>query len=397
MSLNSTPSSDRIHIGFFGQRNAGKSSLVNAITDQELSVVSDTLGTTTDPVQKAMELLPLGPVLIIDTPGYDDMGELGEKRVKKTKQVLNRTDVAVLVVDATQGLTEDDNELLNIIKSREIPYIIAYNKSDEISSKSELKSNEIYVSAKTKENIHEIKELIGSLNGVENEKQLLGDLINKNDFVILVTPIDGSAPKGRMILPQQQAIRNVIDNNAVAIDVKETELEELLKNLGKKPSLVVTDSQAFGIVKKIVPEDIPLTSFSILMSRYKGYLTEAVKGVNALSRLQDGDTILMAEGCTHHRQCEDIGTYKLPKLIREYTGKELNFKTCSGTEFPEDFEGISLVINCGSCMLNEREVKYRMKTAVDAGVPFTNYGTVIAEINGILERSTCMLPEIKEL
>lgn len=394
MGLNDTPSGERLHIGFFGVRNAGKSSLVNAVTNQELSVVSDIKGTTTDPVYKSMELLPLGPVMIIDTPGFDDCGQLGELRIKKTKEILNRTDIAVLVTDASAGLTGTDRELISLFAAREIPYIIVYNKSD-IAPKSDLKSNEISVSALDKTNINQLKELIGTLVKTESEKlKIVGDLIQPNDFVILVVPIDSAAPKGRLILPQQQTIRDILEAGAVPVVTRETELAETLRNTGKKPAMVITDSQAFGMVSKIVPEDIPLTSFSILMARYKGFLRDAVKGAAAIGNLRDGDKVLISEGCTHHRQCEDIGTVKLPKWLAEYTGAELQLEFTSGREFPEDLSGFSLVIHCGGCMLNEKEMKFRRKAAAAQNIPFTNYGTAIAFMKGILKRSTAIFPAI---
>ena len=394
MGLNDTPSGERLHIGFFGVRNAGKSSLVNAVTNQELSVVSDIKGTTTDPVYKSMELLPLGPVMIIDTPGFDDCGQLGELRIKKTKEILNRTDIAVLVTDASAGLTGTDRELIRLFAAREIPYIIVYNKSD-IAPKSDLKSNEISVSALDKTNINQLKELIGTLVKTESEKlKIVGDLIQPNDFVILVVPIDSAAPKGRLILPQQQTIRDILEASAVPIVTRETELAETLRNTGKKPAMVITDSQAFGMVSKIVPEDIPLTSFSILMARYKGFLRDAVKGAAAIGKLRDGDKVLISEGCTHHRQCEDIGTVKLPKWLAEYTGAELELEFTSGREFPEDLSGFSLVIHCGGCMLNEKEMKFRRKAAAAQNIPFTNYGTAIAFMKGILKRSIAIFPAI---
>lgn len=392
MGLNSTPSGERIHIGFFGRRNAGKSSVVNAVTGQDLAVVSDTLGTTTDPVYKAMELLPLGPVMIIDTPGFDDEGSLGELRIKKTKQVLNKTDVAVLIVDAQQGLSDTDRQLISMFEAKELPFIIAYNKSDLLDNIKSSKDNEIYISAKDKINIYELKEKIGKLSAVQsNEKRLVGDLLNEGDFVVLVVPIDSSAPKGRLILPQQQAIRDILEAGAISIVTRDTELKHTLENLGKKPEMVITDSQAFKQVAKDVPEDIKLTSFSILMARYKGLLNSAVRGAKAIDSLENGDKVLISEGCTHHRQCEDIGTVKLPNWLKKHTGKQLEFAFSSGTEFPEDLSKYKLIIHCGGCMLNEREVRYRMKCAEDQGVPITNYGTAIAFMNGILKRSLSVL------
>lgn len=394
MSMNATPSGDRVHIGFFGRRNAGKSSVVNAVTGQELAVVSDVKGTTTDPVSKAMELLPLGPVMIIDTPGFDDEGALGELRVKKTRQILNKTDIAVLVVDGTEGLKDCDRQLLDLFRAKEIPYLTVYNKSDLLPEIPAPAENEIYVSALQKEGIWELKERIARLHQDDSGKRLIADKVHPGDFVVLVVPIDKAAPKGRLILPQQQTIRDLLDAGAVAIVVKETELAHTLANLGKKPALVITDSQVFHTVSKIVPPEIPLTSFSILMARYKGLLTDAVRGVAAVEALQDGDTVLIAEGCTHHRQCDDIGTVKIPGWLRKYTGKEITIKTCSGTEFPDDLSPYAMVIHCGGCMLNEREIRYRTKCAVDQGVPITNYGTLIAAMNGILQRSLEIFPEL---
>lgn len=394
MGLNDTPSGNRIHIGFFGRRNAGKSSLVNAVTGQELAVVSDVAGTTTDPVYKAMELLPLGPVMIIDTAGFDDEGELGELRIKKTKQVLNKTDVAVLVVSGEEGLKQCDEELLELFKKKEIPYIIAFNKTD-LCEKRENGEDRIFVSAVTGEGVHELKERIGKLADAEDFKlKIVGDLLKAGDIAVLVVPVDSAAPKGRLILPQQQTIRDILEADAVSVVVKENGLKEALGKLGKKPAMVITDSQAFEQVAKDTPLDVPLTSFSILMARYKGFLDTAVKGAKAIDGLKDGDTVLISEGCTHHRQCDDIGTVKLPRWLKKYTGKELVIKTSSGTGFPDDLAEYSLIIHCGGCMLNEREVKYRMKCAVDAGVPFTNYGTAIAFMNGILKRSVEIFPHL---
>ena len=386
MGLNDTPLAERVHIAFFGRRNAGKSSLVNAVTGQNIAIVSDIEGTTTDPVYKSMELLPLGPVVVIDTAGIDDTGFLGEERVKKTYQVLNKTDIAVLVVDATVGLTDAENKLLDKIKLKEIPFILVYNKSDLLENPPSCDGN-IYVSAKNGDGIFELKEKIAAINPNRTEIPLVSDLINEGDFVLLIVPIDKAAPKGRLILPQQQTIRDILDKNAVAIVTKENEIENVLKSLNKKPVLAITDSQIFPIADKSVPKDIPLTSFSILMARRKGLLKTAVEGVKAIENLKDGDTVLIAEGCTHHKQCEDIGSVKIPRWIREHTKKDINFKTVSGTEFPNDLSEYSLVIHCGGCMLNDREVKYRMKCAKDQGVPITNYGTVIAYVKGILKRS----------
>lgn len=415
MGMNNTPSGERIHIGFFGRRNAGKSSLVNAVTGQELAVVSEQKGTTTDPVYKAMELLPLGPVMIIDTPGFDDEGSLGELRVRKTKQVLNKTDVAVLVVDAIEGMCPCDEELKALFKEKKIPYIVAVNKADLLEEQTlpegqgglsvsgmqrqmEMQSGNatvITVSALRKQGIYELKETIGSLAALEeNEKRLVADLVSPGDFIVLVVPIDSAAPKGRLILPQQQAIRDLLEAGAVSVVVRESELAETLTRLDRKPAMVITDSQAFEEVSRIVPEDITLTSFSILMARYKGLLDTAVQGVTAIDRLKDGDRVLISEGCTHHRQCDDIGTVKIPRWLKKHTGKELVIETSSGTGFPEDLSPYALIIHCGGCMLNEREVRYRMQCAVDAGVPITNYGIVIAYMKGILARSIALFPNL---
>lgn len=391
MSLNSTPSANRIHIGFFGRRNAGKSSVVNAVTGQELSVVSDVKGTTTDPVTKAMELLPMGPVLIIDTPGFDDEGSLGELRVKKTKQILNKTDVAVLVVDGTVGLTSVDEELIKIFKQKGLNYITVYNKCDLMSVSDMIKlsrdDSAILVSATDKKNIDQLKEKIALMADVGPEKHIVKDLVSKGDVVILVTPIDDAAPKGRLILPQQQTIRDLLDSDAVTMVIKENEVSDTLRLINKKPRMIITDSQAFKAVAEQTPADIPLTSFSILMARYKGFLDSAVRSASAIDSLQDGDKVLVSEGCTHHRQCGDIGTVKLPMWLSTYTGKSLKIDFTSGGTFPEDLSSYKVVIHCGGCTLNERELKYRMKCALDQGVPFTNYGTVIAQTQGILMRS----------
>ena len=405
--LNERPSSERIHIGFFGLRNAGKSSVVNAVTGQKLSLVSDIKGTTTDPVQKAMELLPLGPVVITDTPGTDDEGKLGEMRVKRAKQTLDSTDIAVLVVDATKGMQPADKELEALFKEKNIPYIIVMNKSDLPAADQSMTAavpaeqdaqNIIRVSAETGENIYELKELIGKIAGIQkNEKQLVGDLIEPGDIIVLVTPIDESAPKGRMILPQQQMIRDVLDNGAINIVVKETELAAALASLRQKPKMVITDSQAFGKVSSVVPDDILLTSFSILFARYKGELEEAVKGAAMLDRLCDGDKVLISEGCTHHRQCNDIGTVKLPGWIDSYTGKKLEYEFTSGREFPDDPSEYALVVHCGACMLTEREMRSRIQRSCAAGVPITNYGIAIAQIHGILKRSLSPFPGLKDI
>ena len=390
MGLNDTPRANRPHIGFFGRRNAGKSSLLNAVTNQDISVVSEYAGTTTDPVSKAMEMLPAGPVVVIDTPGFDDVGELGELRVKKTKQVLNKTDAAILVCDALTGKTDCDRQLISLFKAKDIPYIVAYTKCDLVKSipQPSESENEIYVSSVTGSGIDALKDRIASLISVNAKKQVLvSDLVNPGELIILVVPIDSSAPLGRLILPQQQTIRDGLDSGAQVLAVRDTELEQALSDCGKKPSLVITDSQAFGKVMKIVPKDIPLTSFSILMARNKGFLKNALEGAQKLDGLCDGDRVLICEGCTHHRQCEDIGTVKLPKWISEYSGKKLEFEFTSGTGFPEELSGYALIVHCGGCMLTERDVRHRMLCAADAGVPFTNYGTAIAKINGILSRS----------
>lgn len=460
--LNQTPSANRLHISFFGCRNAGKSSVVNAVTGQELSIVSDIKGTTTDPVTKSMELLPLGPVVIIDTPGIDDVGQLGEMRVQRTRKILNKTDIAVLVVDGCVGMCAADRDLVELFVQKELPYLIVYNKLDlmqgdgkifsegkegaegkeisegqrkigakeiskgmeeaegkeisedqgksqaeeiseirgvsefEKSCKTENSQNhEIWVSAWEKTNIQELKERLGALVKTDTmTRKLLGQLLNPMDFVILVCPIDESAPKGRMILPQQQAIRDVLEAGAVSIVVREHELKATLERLGEKVAMVVTDSQAFKLVGEITPDAIPLTSFSILMANYKGFLKTAVNGVLALKNLKDGDRVLIAEGCTHHRQCNDIGTVKLPNWLRTYSGKDLTFEFCSGRDFPDDVSSYALVVHCGGCMLTEREIQYRMRCTTDQGIPFTNYGTVIACVTGTLERSLRVFPEI---
>lgn len=422
MGLNDTPSGERVHIGFFGRRNAGKSSLVNAVTGQEMAVVSDVKGTTTDPVRKAMELLPIGPVMIIDTPGFDDAGALGEKRVQRTKQILNRTDVAVLVVDAAAGMADCDRELIGIFEEKEIPYLVVYNKADLLGTVSTdgraeeaqdqaaateaqdrataaaLQDRTVYVSALRGEGIHELKERIAAFGKSASAPQpLVSDLIRPADLVVLVIPIDSSAPKGRLILPQQQVIRDILEAGGAAICVKDTELSAVLDKLPGKPAMVITDSQAFGRVSADVPEDVLLTSFSILMARYKGLLDTAVEGVAAIDRLKDGDTVLIAEGCTHHRQCEDIGTVKIPAWLHKHTGKNLKIETCSGQSFPEDLSSYALIIHCGGCMLNEREVRYRMKCAKDQGVPMTNYGIAIAHLHGILKRSVQVFPQLYRL
>ena len=389
--LNGAPSANRAHIAFFGRRNAGKSSLVNAITAQALSIVSPVAGTTTDPVRKSMELLPLGPVVIIDTPGIDDAGEVGSLRVQRALRELNRADAAVLVVDAAAGLTDEDRELLRRFDKKGVPHITVYNKCDLCGVP--CGEGEIAVSAKTGENIDALKERLARLVQAEGEgKRLLGDLLAPEDVVVLVTPIDSSAPKGRMILPQVQAIRDILDAQAACAVVQPAQLPAMLKRLGR-PRLVVTDSQAFETVKRMVPEDVPLTSFSILFARFKGVLDTAVRGAEALKTLRDGDRVLICEGCTHHRQCEDIGTVKLPGWIRRFTGVEPQFAFTSGGEFPEDLSPYALVVHCGGCMLNEREMRYRRGLAADSGVSYTNYGIIIAYMNGILHRSLEPFPE----
>lgn len=394
MSLNATPSANRTHIAFFGCRNAGKSSVVNAVTGQAVSIVSETRGTTTDPVQKSMELLPIGPVLIIDTPGYDDEGDLGALRVRRTRQVLNKTDVAILVVDASVGMNAYDQALLDLFEEKKIPHITVYNKTDLSSAP----SGTLAVSAVTGDGIEALKEAIGRLAAAEGPEPLLvGDLVEKGDLVVLVTPIDASAPKGRLILPQQQVIRDLLDHHAMAVVAQDTELAETLEKLGTKPAMVITDSQVFGKAAADTPKEIPLTSFSILMARYKGLLETAVRGAAAIDTLEDGDTILIAEGCTHHRQCEDIGTVKLPRLLRKYTGKEIRIETASGAGFPEDLSPYKLILHCGGCMLPGREVLYRMKCAEDQRIPMSNYGTAIAYMQGILPRSIAMFPDLAKV
>ena len=394
MSLNSTPVSERVHIGFFGRRNAGKSSVVNAVTNQQISVVSDVKGTTTDPVTKTMELLPMGPVVIIDTPGFDDEGALGEQRVKRTKEVLNRVDVAVLIVDSTVGKTAADNELVDIFKSKQIPYVIAYNKCDLTDNRFD---DGLAVSATENININLLKETIARLGKTENSRVICSDLVSVGDLVVLVIPIDTAAPKGRLILPQQQTIRDILDSGASALVVRDTELEALLGTVGAKPKLVITDSQVFNKVKDIVPDTVPLTSFSILMARYKGFLETAVRGAAAIDSLNDGDKILIAEGCTHHRQCDDIGTVKIPRWLKTRTQKDIIIETVSGKGFPDDLSPYKLIIHCGGCMLNEKEVSYRRKFAEDSGVPFTNYGTAIAYMQGILKRTLSVFPDLQKL
>lgn len=394
MSLNETVSADRVHIGFFGRRNAGKSSLVNAVTGQNLAVVSDVLGTTTDPVKKAMELLPIGPVMIIDTPGFDDEGELGAMRVGKTREVLAKTDVAILVTDATRELSDDELDFIELLREKKTPYIIVHNKADLLETVPEAVPGETWVSAREGAGINELKEKIGALaKGKQNTRRIVADLLDEGDTVILVTPIDESAPKGRLILPQQQTIRDILDAHCMALVCQDTELKTTLAALAKPPKMVITDSQAFGRVAPVVPENIPLTSFSILFARYKGDLLTQVRGAAAIAKLKAGDRVLIAEGCTHHRQCGDIGTVKLPKLIEKTVGFRPEFTFTSGGEFPEDLSKYKLVIHCGACMLNEAEVAHRIGKATSAGVPVVNYGVAIAHMNGILRRSLSLFPD----
>lgn len=407
MSMNQTPMSERVHIGFFGKRNAGKSSVMNAVTGQDLAVVSEVKGTTTDPVYKSMELLPLGPVVMMDTPGIDDEGELGKLRVKKSYQVLNKTDAAVLVIDGLSGASEEDAAMLKKIRKKQIPYTVVLNKQDLASE--EIKEQTIQmlgigreqllsVSAADGTGINELKERIAQIAKPEElERRIIGDMISPSDFIVLVVPIDSAAPKGRLILPQQQTIRDILEADAVSVVIKEDRVRETIESLGKKPRLVITDSQAFETVAADTPEDILLTSFSILFARYKGNLEMAVKGVTALDKLENGDKILISEGCTHHRQCDDIGTVKIPRWIRGYTGKEIQFETTSGTQFPDELGAYKLIVHCGGCMLNEREMKYRLSCAEDQGVPMTNYGILIAYMKGILKRSVELFPEISSL
>ena len=405
MSLNATPSSERVHIGIFGKRNAGKSSLINAITGQNLAIVSEAKGTTTDPVYKAMELLPLGPVMIIDTPGIDDEGVLGSLRIQKAYQVLNKTDIALVIIDAAVGPSAEDLRLIERINTKKIPLLIVINKCETINEDKKtayqaLLSNGklLFVSAEQKLNIFELKEAIAqTVPADENKAQIVADLLSPSDFVVLVVPIDSAAPKGRLILPQQQTIRDILEADAAAIVVKENELTNTLQNLGKRPKLVITDSQVFKKVAAETPADILLTSFSILFARYKGNLQTAVQGVTALDSLEDGDKILIGEGCTHHRQCDDIGTVKLPRWIKEYTGKNPEFIFTSGTEFPLNLSPYKMIIHCGACMLNEREMQYRIKCTADQNIPFTNCGITIAYINGILKRTVEPFPQIYKL
>lgn len=398
MGLNNTPNADRVHIGIFGRRNAGKSSVINAVTGQNLAIVSDVLGTTTDPVYKAMEILPLGPVVLIDTPGLDDVGELGELRVQKAFQVLNKTDIALLVLDVNSGFSKEEEKLLELVKAKNIPFVAVLNKTD-IAKEDKIKESEkllkdkynienvVSVSAEKKDGIFELKEKIASLNTEKEKSTIISDLVCPGETAVLVVPIDESAPKGRLILPQQQTIRDLLDHNAMAAVTQVTTLAKTLESFKEPPKIVVTDSQAFKEVAKIVPESVPLTSFSILFARHKGELSTLVKGVKAMDNLKDGDTVLISEGCTHHRQCNDIGSVKIPNAVRKYTGKNLNFEFTSGGEFPLDLSKYSLIIHCGGCMLNEREMKYRIACANDAGIPMVNYGVLLAQVNGILKRS----------
>ena len=407
MGMNQTPASERVHISFFGKRNAGKSSVINAVTGQDLAIVSSVMGTTTDPVYKTMELLPLGPVMVIDTPGIDDEGELGALRIRKSYQVLNKTDIAILVIDSTAGKGEEELELIHRFHKKGIPYLIVYNKIDLLSTEKikdlamSVRAGEVLVSASDGMNIQELKEKIASLKSEDTHKYpLIQDLIEPLDLVILVVPIDKAAPKGRLILPQQQTIRDILERGALSLVVRDTELKSTLDHFlaqGVCPKLVVTDSQAFARVSKDVPENITLTSFSILFARYKGELETQLKGVTALSSIEDGDRILIAEGCTHHRQCGDIGTCKMPEWIRNYTGKKPVFEFTSGTEFPDDVSSYKMVVHCGGCMLNEREMKYRIACCQDQGVPITNYGILIAQVTGILKRSLGPFPEMQKL
>ena len=407
MGMNQTPASERVHVSFFGKRNAGKSSIINAVTGQDLAIVSSVMGTTTDPVYKTMELLPLGPVMVIDTPGIDDEGELGALRVHKSYQVLNKTDIAILVIDSTAGKGEEELELIHRFHKKGIPYLIVYNKIDLLSTEKikdlamSVRAGEVLVSASDGMNIQELKEKIASLKPEDTHKYpLIQDLIEPLDLVILVVPIDKAAPKGRLILPQQQTIRDILERGALSLVVRDTELKSTLDHFlaqGVCPKLVVTDSQAFARVSKAVPENITLTSFSILFSRYKGELETQLKGIAALSSIEDGDRILIAEGCTHHRQCGDIGTCKMPEWIRNYTGKKPVFEFTSGTEFPDDVSSYKMVVHCGGCMLNEREMKYRIACCQDQGVPITNYGILIAQVTGILKRSLGPFPKMQKL
>lgn len=398
MGLNEVVSAERLHIGFFGMRNAGKSSLVNAVTGQALSVVSDVKGTTTDPVKKAMELLPLGPVVILDTPGLDDEGDLGQLRVEKARQMLAQTDIAVVVLDGTAGKSKTDAALLKELEARKTPYIVAFNKADLLWERAALGKNELYVSAVTGEGVHELKELLGAFAKQRSApKALVRDLLAAGDLVVLVTPIDEAAPKGRLILPQQMVLRDILDAHAMAVVCQTSELQQTLAALGKKPRMVITDSQVFGPVSKVVPEDIPLTSFSVLMARYKGDLRNLIRGFSVLQDLREGDKVLISEGCTHHRQCNDIGTVKIPGWIENFSGVKPVFGFTSGGEFPADLTEYRLIVHCGGCMLNETEMKHRMSRAQEAGVPIVNYGIAIAGMHGILRRSLSLFPDILAL
>jgi len=394
MSLNETPSSNRIQISFFGRRNAGKSTLMNAIANQEIAVVSEIKGTTTDPVNKTMELLPLGPVVLTDTAGIDDEGELGELRIKKTKQIINKTHIAVVVIDATEGMSHYENKLIEEFEIKKINYVVVYNKCDLLKSIPENEKDAIYVSAEKGINIELLKSILGQIKPVTTEKRMVADFIEQGNIVLFVTPIDESAPKGRLILPQQQAIRDVLDTNAISVVVQPEQLKQTIDILGNNIKLVVTDSQVFGTVNKLVPNYIPLTSFSILVARVKGLLESAVDGACILDKLTDCDTVLISEGCTHHRQCNDIGTVKLPKLITNYTNKNINFEFTSGGTFPEDLSKYRLVVHCGGCMLNEKEMENRVRISTEQNVPITNYGIAIAKMNGILKRSLEILPDL---
>lgn len=395
-NLNQTPNSDRVHISFFGKTNAGKSSLINVLTSQEVSIVSPIKGTTTDPVKKAMELLPLGPVIIIDTPGIDDKGLVGDLRVKKAKQVLGKTDIAVLVVDSSEGYTDIDDDLVKLFKEKSIPHLVVYNKSD-LKTIDNLNDNEIAVSATLNLNINKLKDKIILLAKAEkNNNKIIGDKLSKSDIVVLVTPIDLSAPKGRMILPQVQTIRDIIDSNSICVVTQPEQLNDVLLSLKEDPKMVITDSQVFSKVKDIVPETVLLTSFSIIFARYKGILNTVASGAKNIEKLNDGDTVLICEGCSHHRQCDDIGRVKLPNWIKKHTGKNLKFEFTSGGDFKDDLEKYSLIVHCGGCMLNEREVIHRQNCAIDQNIPFTNYGIIIAYMNGILKRSLKIFTDIND-
>lgn len=398
MSLSGTPSSERLHIGFFGMRNAGKSSLVNAVTGQALSLVSDVRGTTTDPVKKAMELLPLGPVVIIDTPGMDDEGELGGMRVQRARQALNTVHIAVLVIDGCEGMREQDEELLVLVKEKKLPYIVVWNKADRRAPEGRLPEGTLPVSAATGEGVHALKEKLAALGRERTQaRPIVSDLISAGDAVLLVVPVDEAAPKGRLILPQQQTIRDILDHHGMALVCQPEEVTQMLSMLSKPPRLVITDSQAFARVAKDVPADIPLTSFSILMARYKGSLAMQVRGAAALSQLRDGDTVLISEGCTHHRQCGDIGSVKIPAWIEGFTGKKVNYRFTSGGDFPQDLSGVRLVVHCGGCMLTDQAMKARMGAAKASGVPVVNYGVAIAHMHGILRRSLELFPDMLKM